>query len=93
MFVTKEKAKELIDKAPGKIWIDSFDNITFVHTVPRTIGVRESCQMISMADIVDYQDNDFFGLLSLQGVKPVTTHNIRFSQTRTFVPKVVDTEQ
>ena len=26
MYVSKEKAKQIIDEAPGMIWVDSFTN-------------------------------------------------------------------
>ena len=78
MYVSKEEAKRMIDAAPGKIWIDSFNNITFVHTRPREVNRDEGKNMIGLATEVDYEDNDFFGLLSLAGVQDFTTHNIKF---------------
>lgn len=76
MYVTKEEAKKIIDKAPGKIWIDSFNNVTFIHTKPRQISVDEGKNMINSASTVDYQDNDFFGRLCLEGVQELVIHNI-----------------
>lgn len=76
MFVSKEEAKKIIDKAPGKIWIDSFNNVTFIHTKPRQISVDEGKNMINSASTVDYQDNDFFGRLCLEGVQELVIHNI-----------------
>ena len=78
MFVSKEEAKKMIDSAPGKIWIDSFNNITFVHTIPREIKKNEGKEIIGGAKKVDYQDNDFFGLLCLEGCQEFLTHNIKF---------------
>ena len=64
MYVSKEKAKQIIDEAPGMIWIDSFNGMTFINK----------------ANTVDYQNNDFFGLLSLEGVQEFMVHNIKFPQ-------------
>lgn len=78
MFVSKEEAKKIIDKTPGKIWIDSFNGITFIHTKPKQISADEGKNMINKALTVDYQDNDFFGRLSLEGVQERIIHNINF---------------
>ena len=69
MYVSKEKAKQIIDEAPGMIWIDSFNGMTFIHTRPRQITIDEGKRIINKANTVDYQNNDFFGLLSLEGVQ------------------------
>ena len=37
MYISKEEAKRLIDEAPGKIWLDSFNGITFIHAKPKQI--------------------------------------------------------
>lgn len=78
MYVSKEKAKQIIDEAPGMIWVDSFNGITFIHTRPRQITIDEGKQMINRAENVDYQDNDFFGHLCLEGVQAEIIHNINF---------------
>lgn len=80
MYVSKEEAKRMIDSAQGKIWIDSFNGITFIHTKPKQISVDEGKRIINKANTVDYQDNDFFGLLSLEGVQEFMVHNIKFPQ-------------
>lgn len=80
MYVSKEKAKQIIDEAPGMIWIDSFNGMTFIHTKPRQISVDEGKRIINKASTVDYLDNDFFGLLSLEGVQEFMVHNIKFPQ-------------
>ena len=36
MFVSKEEAKKRIDEAPGMIWMDSFNGVTYIHTRPTT---------------------------------------------------------
>jgi len=76
MYVSKEKAKQIIDEAPGMIWIDSFNGMTFIHTRPRQITIDEGKRIINKANTVDYQNNDFFGLLSLEGVQEFMVHNI-----------------
>ena len=80
MSVSKEKAKQIIDEAPGMIWIDSFNGMTFIHTRPRQITIDEGKRIINKANTVDYQNNDFFGLLSLEGVQEFMVHNIKFPQ-------------
>ena len=60
MFVSKEEAKKMIDAAPGKIWIDSFSGITFIHTKPKAISRDEGKRIINKASTIDYMDNDFF---------------------------------
>ena len=80
MFVDKEEAKKMIDEAPGMIWIDSFNGVTFIHTRPKQITIDEGKRIINKVDTVDYQDNDFFGLLSLDGVQEFMVHNIKFPQ-------------
>ena len=80
MYVSKEKAKQIIDEAPGMIWIDSFNGMTFIHTRPRQITIDEGKRIINKANTVDYQNNDFFGLLSLEGVQESMVHNIKFPQ-------------
>ena len=80
MFVDKEEAKNMFDEAPGMIWIDSFNGVTFIHTRPKQITIDEGKRIINKADTVDYQDNDFFGLLSLDGVQEFMVHNIKFPQ-------------
>lgn len=80
MYVSKEKAKQIIDEAHGMIWIDSFNGMTFIHTRPRQITIDEGKRIINKANTVDYQNNDFFGLLSLEGVQEFMVHNIKFPQ-------------
>jgi hypothetical protein len=80
MYVSKERARQIIDEASGMIWVDSFNGITFIHTRPRQITIDEGKRIINKANTVDYQDNDFFGLLSLEGVQEFMVHNIKFPQ-------------
>ena len=78
MYVSKEEAKKIIDKAHGQIWIDSFNGVTFIHTKPRQISVDEGKNMINSASTVDYQDNEIFGRLCLEGIQELMIHNINF---------------
>ena len=71
-------AKKNIDEARGKIWIDSFNGLTFIHTKPRQISVDEGKNMINSASTVDYQDNEIFGRLCLEGIQELMIHNINF---------------
>lgn len=75
---SKEEAKRMIDSAQGKIWIDSFNGITFIHTKPKQISADEGKRIINKASTVDYLDNDFFGHLCLEGVQAEIIHNINF---------------
>ena len=78
MYVSKEKAKQMIDDTDGMIWIDSFNGVTFIHTKPKQISVDEGKRIINKASTVDYWDNDFFGHLCLEGVQAEMIHNINF---------------
>ena len=78
MYVSKEKAKQIIDEAPGMIWVDSFNGVTFIHTKPKQISIDEGKRIINKASTVDYLDNDFFGRLCLKGVQAEMIHNINF---------------
>ena len=78
MYVSKEEAKKMSDEAPGKIWIDSFNGLTFIHTKPRQISIDEGKNMINNASTVDYQDNEIFGRLCLEGIQELMIHNINF---------------
>ncbi|MCI9094448.1 MAG: hypothetical protein HFF36_11830 [Coprobacillus sp.] len=72
---------------------------TYVHDIPRKIKKRNGEELIKKADNICYQDNDFFGTLSLYGVlkEKDTIHNILFPQSesknRTLVRNAVLTKQ
>ena len=55
---------------------------TYVHNIPKRIKKKNGEELIKNADNICYQDNDFFGTLSLYGVLPEkdTIHNILFPQ-------------
>lgn len=55
---------------------------TYVHNFPRRIRKKNGEELIKKADNICYQDNDFFGTLSLYGVlqEKDVIHNILFPQ-------------
>lgn len=55
---------------------------TYVHDIPRRIKKKNGEELIKKADNIYYQDNDFFGTLSLYGVlqEKDIIHNILFPQ-------------
>lgn len=58
------------------------DKKTHIHSVPKRIKKKNGEKLINRADSILYQDNDFFGMLSLYGVvkEKSTIHNISFPQ-------------
>lgn len=44
------------------------DKKTYLHDIPRRIKKKRGEELIKQADDIFYQDNDFFGTLSLYGV-------------------------
>lgn len=58
------------------------DRETYIHGVPRKIKKKKGEELIKQADGICYQDNNFFGTLSLYGVlkEKDTIHNILFPQ-------------
>lgn len=59
-----------------------FNKKTYVHDIPRRIKKKNGEELIKKANNICYQDNDFFGTLSLYGVlkEKDTIHNILFPQ-------------
>lgn len=55
---------------------------TYAHNIPRRIRKKNGEELIKKADNICYQDNDFFGTLSLYGVlqEKDVIHNILFPQ-------------
>ena len=55
---------------------------TYTHDIPRKIRKKKGEELIKEADNICYQDNDFFGTLSLYGVlkEKNIVHNILFPQ-------------
>lgn len=58
------------------------DKKTYSHDVPKKIKKKSGEELIKQADDILYQDNDFFGTLSLYGVlkEKNIIHNILFPQ-------------
>ena len=58
------------------------DKKTYIHDIPKRIKKKKSEELIKQADNISYQDNDYFGTLSLYGVRKEkdTIHNILFPQ-------------
>lgn len=58
------------------------DKKSYIHDIPKKIKKKKSEELIEKADKIRYQDNDYFGTLSLYGVlkEKDTIHNILFPQ-------------
>ncbi len=58
------------------------DRRTYIHDVPKRIRKRNGEELIKQAEDIFYQDNNFFGTLSLYGVlqEKNIIHNILFPQ-------------
>ena len=58
------------------------DKKTHIHSIPKRIKKKNGEELIRRADNILYQDNDFFGILSLYGVlkEKNIIHNILFPQ-------------
>lgn len=58
------------------------DKKTYLHDIPKRIKKKSGEELIKQADDIFYQDNDFFGTLSLYGVlkEQDIIHNILFPQ-------------
>lgn len=55
---------------------------TYVHDLPKRIKKAKGEELIRQADNIFYQDNDFFGTISLYGVlkENDSIHNLLFPQ-------------
>lgn len=55
---------------------------THMHSIPERIKKKSGEELLKRADNIFYQDNDFFGMLSLYGVlkEKNIIHNISFPQ-------------
>lgn len=58
------------------------DRKTYIHDITRKIKKKKSEELIKQANNIAYQDNEYFGTLSLYGVlkERDTIHNILFPQ-------------
>lgn len=57
------------------------DKKTKVHTQPKRIKKKSGEKLLAKAEVIEYQDNDFFGRFSLYGTKERSkVQNILFPQ-------------
>lgn len=58
------------------------DRKTLTHGIPKRVRKRKGKELIKKADNILYQDNDFFGIFFLYGVRKEKEiiHNILFPQ-------------
>lgn len=58
------------------------DKKTYLHDIPKKIKKKSGEELIKQADDILYQNNDFFGTLSLYGVRKENDiiHSILFPQ-------------
>ncbi len=94
ILVSKERAKQLIDESPcDMVLITTVNTITFQHSNNKRVKKRSGVALINKAKEIKYQDNDFFGTLSLYGisepkVEKNTIHNILFPQELEKIRKI-----
>ena len=64
------------------VLLSVIDKQTYIHDITKKIKKKKGEELIKQADNISYQDNDFFGTLSLYGVlkEKNTIHNILFPQ-------------
>lgn len=79
------EACKLIDMDVNDIVVlTTINKENFLHEVPKRIMKQQGKELIEQAEDIFYQDNDFFGILSLCGVvkdKDII-HNILFPQVK-----------
>lgn len=84
LIISAKDAKEKLKNVPDNtlIFLDIVDVGNYVHQPKKSISYEEGEKLIDLANEVQYQNNDFFGLLSLIGVtKDVDKiHNVIFPQ-------------
>lgn len=75
-IITKEEAKRRIDESPGEyvIW-DSVRKSCYVHDSKR-ITKEKSEELIDLANKILYQDNNYFGVLSLEVGKKIKDNSV-----------------
>lgn len=68
-YISKEEARKRLDEAPGDgVFWNSIDSRTYIHTISKKIGKEKGKELVNKAKIISYQDNDFFGMLLLDGI-------------------------
>lgn len=87
--ITKEQAKKMIDNAdtPDDMIVlnivEENDVDSYIHKITVRKNKDYGIKLVDKATNARYQDNDFFGVISLEGViknKMNITHNILFPQ-------------
>lgn len=77
-------AKKLLKhmKDEDMITLTIISNKTYIHSQPERIKKKNGEELIDRANIIEYQDNDIFGRLSLYGVVKENDiiHNLLFPQ-------------
>ena len=79
-----KEAKKLLKhmKDEDVITLTILNNKTYVHNQPERIKKKNGEELIDMAGLIEYQDNEIFGRLSLYGVvkEKDIIHNLLFPQ-------------
>ena len=79
-----KQASELMGHMDGDdmVILTVLDKKAYAHKMPEKIKKKKGEELINQAEDIFYQDNDFFGTLSLHGVikEKDTIHNILFPQ-------------
>ena len=79
------EACKLIDMdVNNMVVLTTINKENFLHEVPKRIMKQQGKELIEQAEDIFYQDNDFFGVLSLCGVvkNKDIIHNILFPQVK-----------
>lgn len=85
-YISKEEARRRLDEAPGDgVFWNSIDNVTYIHAIPQRIAKEKGKELVNCAENISYQDNDFFGMLLLEGIlsgkdTSSVSHNLLFPQ-------------
>lgn len=85
IIVSKEEAIRKIKEAPGDTVIigkiSVSDQSHYVHEAPTRTKKKDGERLIIAANEIEYQNNSYFGTLSLHGLKEESViHNILFPQ-------------
>lgn len=84
MICSVKEAKRLMEHMNENdlIALNVINRKTYIHEIPKKIKKKNGEKLIERADNIDYQDNDYFGTLSLYGVlqEKDIIHNILFPQ-------------
>ena len=82
--ITVKEAKKLLEHMNDDdiVILSLLNQKTYVHYQPKRIKKINGERLIDRANAIEYQDNDFFGRLSLYGVTTdkYMIHNLLFPQ-------------